>query len=265
MHKKRGQISIFLILSIVLLFGGFVVYKINDIAQDELKRAAQASTKELNIIADFEIQLELALKNALFNGFIIWSNSGGMDFDTILSPFKEYPQRNIAYLLKDNTNYFDRDTVELHLESIVNTFFLSNADALLFTEYGYTVSLEPPTSEISFNFETLSIVTDSGISISKGTYTHRFEPITYTVDIDILPVLFEIEKIIFVLQNLNSSQTPYDFSTYEKLAPAITACGFSDFEDAYLVRILYNSPFKTFDVVRFDFLTDVSLVHGMCN
>ncbi|MAE43246.1 hypothetical protein CMO93_05720 [Candidatus Woesearchaeota archaeon] len=271
MKTKRSQGTIFMIaiiLILIVIMGYF--YLQNTAAKKTLERSLIDPIEFNEDVKAFKTYFQAGFDDALLRGTLMWGYSGGKnteDADVLKKTYtNEGSDRDIPYLYKGGKKYFTQEESKNDLENLIAGFFNSLIDKEIFTERDYELIIEDsPEVDVSLYEKDTGLRFNPHIRVEYDENTHTFREFNSKISIDLQTVLDETGNILSVLEGLGEDDVPYNFSQYHSLSSDVKVCGFDDRDGAYLVRIIYNAPFKAYPAYVFDFLTDILLVDNVCS
>ncbi len=245
--KKRGQVTIFIILGIVILVAFAIVMSLQGVDKNTVKEDIETS----NIKSYIESVLDSVTKNAILK----ISKQGGEFTPSDYKTF-EMDGRNVrvAYGLKDNNNILSRDKVEEELCRAITTNMQSELDLSFAEKRGikYNILDEKCSAEINTN----SVIVDytMPLNLSRGRASAELKHFQADVNVKLNKAL-DIGK--FLIGRIKSGN--FNISERDYSCKRIRAC-FSD----NVIKIMLYEPWENYPGLRFNFAVD-SDVNGTCS
>ncbi len=281
--RKRGQVSIFMVIGIVLLLlASFLIY----IQKYAIERQSELEMRE-NEIFESDINalqgyLQSVAEDSAEKALIAWSNSSGMK-DAFQSGlfFEECDidgrKQNLTYLYKDGANYFededDKSRARQNLSALVVSHLVGSINPAVFEEKGMALqegAVPDANISVEFNeFGTTAFMVTPVLVVLKGGLTARFGNMLVGKNVSMLLVENEISPAIerAISDDELDTYTPTDRPEYQKLRVCGTLvgdlCTAPDGSpgdgNAHLMSISLDESLGGAYPLRFEFLVDETI------
>ena len=195
--KKKGQITFFIILVLVLIFAAIATYFMyNKIKQERAEEEARR-VAELNLQADsIKKYINECIRKTSYDGLIKLGQTGGYIQIPKIINFK-----GTSYWQIDQANIqpFLNQTQEILIEYI-NANLPKCVEAGNLTNLGFSIEKEKPTTSIYFGNNDVTVKAYYPLKLSKGKFTKEFSDFHNTLDLRyraVFEAAAEVNKRIF--------------------------------------------------------------------
>ena len=242
-HKKKGQITLFVIIGVLLLFTIGFLYGINSLV--ESSREDTNIKEETTFIAStssIKSYTEQCIKNSAKTATTFF----GLVGSRMNSPggnFNLNEDFSIAYLRVDGDNYLGTlPEWETSLGNLLN-IFIQNCDFTIFEEQGFEITKTEPSTQVFIGEQQINFIVEYPITISKDSITKEVKDFNVNVPLNLVRVHDMVNKIIEKTIN-NPGFIPLSYMLQFNINATTTS--FQEDETIVYELIDYNEDFGTF-------------------
>lgn len=245
--KKRGQVTIFIIVGLLIL-AAFVLFMAFQDAEKTTKKEEMETTSIKNYV-------ESVLDRVVHKAIIKVSKQGGefapSDYETFQMDGHEV---RAAYGLKNNNNIISRDKTEIEICRAVEANMAEEVDLSFLDKKGIKYQVMEDSCSASINKNSVTVDYTMPLNLSRGRAKGKLENFKSTTNVNLNDVINLANFLIGKVNTGKLNVSEKDFSC-EKMR----AC----YEDG-IIKIMQYEPWEKQPGLRFNFAVDRE-VNGTCS